>query len=141
MKTDTTSTYEQQATNFLSKHSIGFDYRRGTKKADWEPAGNHYIIYLDKGFQPEGTQKRLQFDFWGSQNDKAAGRSPTAYDVLACISGEVNCPDGFEDFCAEYGYNTDSRKVEATWAKCVEFARKASAFFTAEEIKNLAEID
>jgi len=83
---------------------------------------------------------RLSFDFWNSQKDMQEGKAPTAYDVLACISGDVNCPDTFEDFCGEYGYDLDSRKAFATFKRCATFAERLQAFFTEEEREALAEI-
>lgn len=36
--------------------------------------------------------------------------APTTYDVLACAT--KSNPGTFEDFCGEYGYDTDSQKAE-----------------------------
>lgn len=66
---------------------------------------------------------------------------PTPYDVLSCISGDVHCPDTFEDFCAEFGYDTDSIKALQTFRRCSAFARRLKAFFTAQEIEELSEIN
>ena len=38
---------------------------------------------------------------------------PTAYDILASLT--KNDPETFGDFCANYGYDEDSRKAEATY--------------------------
>jgi len=45
---------------------------------------------------------------------RVGGRiKPTAYDVLACIQKyDVGT---FDNFCSEFGYNTDSRKAEKTY--------------------------
>ena len=39
---------------------------------------------------------------------RQATKPPTSYDILACVT--KNDPGDFEDFCSEYGYNTDSKK-------------------------------
>src|SRR5574343_873661 len=39
---------------------------------------------------------------------------PGASDVLECLCMDATCPDNFEDFCAELGYDPDSRKAERT---------------------------
>jgi hypothetical protein len=44
---------------------------------------------------------------------KIAGTPPTAYSVLACVQ-KYHHPT-FGDFCAEFGYDTDSRKAEKTY--------------------------
>jgi hypothetical protein len=43
---------------------------------------------------------------------------PTMYDVLSCLT--KNDPGTFEDFCSDYGYDSDSRKAERTYHLVVE---------------------
>lgn len=38
---------------------------------------------------------------------------PTEYDILAAVT--KNDPGTFDDFCADYGYDTDSKKAEQTY--------------------------
>ncbi len=83
---------------------------------------------------------RISFDFWNSHNDMCNGNEPTAYDVLACMSADVNCPESLDEFCGEYGYDIDSRKAEATFRRCNAFGRKLRAFFSATEQEALQEI-
>lgn len=49
------------------------------------------------------------------------GKEPEVADVLDCLasdaSGIENSPS-FEDWCSEYGYDTDSRKAEKTFKAC-----------------------
>jgi hypothetical protein len=80
------------------------------------------------------------FSFWNSKNDQQTGKAPTAYDVLACISSEVYCPDDFEEFCSEYGYDTDSRKAEQTFKAVVKQAESLRRIFTSELLDKLAEV-
>lgn len=46
-------------------------------------------------------------------------KEPDAEDVLRCLaldaSGWENARGGFEDWCDEYGYDTDSRRAERTY--------------------------
>lgn len=65
---------------------------------------------------------------------------PSAYDVLACISSDVYCPETFAEFCADYGYEADSIKALQTFRRCSAFAKRLRAFFTAEELSQLSEI-
>ncbi len=62
------------------------------------------------------------------------------YSVLARLSSDIYCPETFADFCAEYGYDEDSRKAEQTFRRCLAFSRKLHAFFTEAEIEQLSEI-
>lgn len=86
------------------------------------------------------SRRSISFDFWNSLHDVQQGKSPTAYDVLACVSGDVYSPETFEDFCSEYGYDADSRKAEQTFKAVDKFARKLRAFFSESEIEALSEI-
>lgn len=67
-------------------------------------------------------------------------KHPSAYEVLACISGDANVPDTFEEFCSEYGYESDSIKALQTFRRCSAFAKRLKSFFTAAELEQLSEI-
>jgi|APGre2960657404_1045060.scaffolds.fasta_scaffold184490_2 hypothetical protein len=85
--------------------------------------------------------RSLRFSFWNSLNDARTGTPADLQSVVNCVAMDGNCPQTFEDFCAEYGYDEDSRKAERTFRTCADFARRINAFFTAEELEKLAELD
>jgi len=113
-------------------------------------------------YRNKDKSKKLTFDFWGSIKDREtlglrkylggpvyAGPKqlraereafPSAYDVLACISGDLYCPNSFEDFCGEYGYDSDSRKAEKIFNLSHAFSKKMVRFFSPEEVEELSEI-
>lgn len=109
----------------------------------------------------EGKSGKLAFDYWGSiasreaiawaehlghgslnsKERRALSESrPTAYDVLACISGDQNCADTFAEFCGDMGYDTDSISARKLWKRCSKFAKQIRAFFSESELTELAEI-
>lgn len=152
---ETQSEYDIQAETLLSSHGLKFratlsDTKTPAWKKEGEKTGHHYRVTLSKSARiPEfatktGTIKdkgaRLTFDFWGSINDAKNGKHPTPYGVLACISGDVHCPETFADFCAEYGYETDSIQALQTFRRCSAFAKRLRAFFTEAELEALSEI-
>lgn len=50
------------------------------------------------------------------------GKAPKLTEVLECLAGDAagfENADGFEDWCRDYGYATDSRKAERIW-KAIE---------------------
>ncbi len=99
--------------------------------------GDRYRVTLWR----DGKPGRVSFDFWGSYRDHQTGNKElTAYDVLACISGDANTPETFEDFCDEYGYDEDSRRAFETFRRCNKLARKLRRLFTVSEIAELSEI-
>jgi hypothetical protein len=65
-------------------------------------------------------------------------RTPTAYDLLTCI--QKSDPGTFDEFCSEFGYDTDSRKAEQIHAAVVLEWHKVRDFFTPEEIEALQEV-
>ena len=134
------SFYDRQAADFLSANGIKF---RSNLAVPQKPApfaetgkecGNHYRVTLS------GKARRLTFSFWGSIKDAEENKPVTAYSVLSCISSDANTPETFADFCAEYGYDSDSIKARDTFKRCATFARRIRAFFTEAELEGLAEI-
>ena len=151
------SSYEQSALDFLAKHGIAFraTLAKVQKAPSWADDGCahglHYNITLWKPRKspsdgrmdtkkPDRGSNRLSFPFWNSVAAKEKGEIPSAYDVLACIPGDVHCPETFAEFCGEYGYEEDSRAALATFKRCSAFAKKLRAFFSETEIEGLSEI-
>jgi hypothetical protein len=70
---------------------------------------------------------------------KGRGRfEPTPYDVLAIVT--KSDPGSFEDFCGDYGYDTDSQKAESVYFAIQKEWSKVRRFFTADEITELQDI-
>lgn len=150
----TTSTYEQQAEDFLKKFSIRFRATLSDSKvAAWAKDGkhgHHYRVTLSKAAsgvrchvsgKMQNPGERITFDFWASIADAEKGiKTVTPYAVLAAISGDAYCPEDFEDFCGEYGFESDSIKALQTFRRCAAFGRRLRAFFTEEELQALQEI-
>jgi hypothetical protein len=149
------SEYEKQAQAFLDKFGITFKATwKGDKCPPWvtiDPKANGSCrecghIHGDRFRVEIGRDRLLQrtplsFDFWNSFHAKSEGTTELdAYHVLSSISNDVHCPDTFEDFCAEYGYDEDSRKAFATFKRCARFAERLQAFFSEEEQDALGEI-
>lgn len=76
---------------------------------DWSKAATHWRCQIKAG--------RRTLTTYFSQG-AAHTREPTAADVLDCLASDAtgwqNARD-FEDWCADYGYDTDSRKAERTY--------------------------
>lgn len=64
--------------------------------------------------------------------------APTLYDVLACLQKyDVGT---FEDFCNEFGYDTDSRIAKKTYKAVVKEYDKMCSLFNNDELEILTEI-
>jgi hypothetical protein len=115
--------------------------------------GKHYrctISGKDRG--------HVAYDFWNSYADeehnyfkprdngfmdrakraKHPAKTPTAYDLLACI--EKNEQGTFKDFCSDFGYNEDSMKAFDVYRAVQEEYSKTRRFFTAKELEEMQEI-
>jgi len=65
-------------------------------------------------------------------------KAPTPYDVLACL--EKYPVNDFEDFCRNYGYDTDSRKAYKTYKAVKREWENVNILFNDAEIEKLREI-
>lgn len=99
------------------------NYYKDDRSKGW---GLNMVHYTDPGRVPYGAKinKRIP---------------PTAYDALTCLTKYD--PGTFEDFCGEFGYDTDSRKAEKSWRLTVDDWRKVKRFFSKEELDELQEIN
>lgn len=108
--------YQKQAQEWLDQFGISLTITLiGFEKhfPDDKQARNVYRFTM----RNKKTRKSYTGNFGASLAD---GRC-TPYDVLACLTkGDVG---SFEDFCADYGYDEDSRTAERTYeAVCKEWA-------------------
>ena len=97
--------YQKQAADFLSKN-------QATLKVVFVKHDRYFSD--DKGSRDiwKFTLRRNGKQYSGTFGQALAnvGKTPTAYDLLSCLTKYD--PETFENFCSEYGYDTDSRKAE-----------------------------
>lgn len=137
MNTNTMTTkqdYQLQAKEALAKCNVSMEIKlSNTKIAPWEsdPAKRyHYIITLIAG------KIKYSFDFWGSALDYINKKSRISeYDVLACLSSSFHTPIEFAEFCADFGYDTDSIKAHKTWLACLEQRAQLNKIFPKDSQK------
>ena len=94
------------------------------------PGTHPYRVTLKRDARIDGERIRRQIsaDFFMGP---ALCEEPTPGDVLSSLlldaSSAENARD-FEDFCAEFGYDTDSRRAERIYRACEAMAPKVRAF-------------
>jgi hypothetical protein len=77
---------------------------------DWQRNANSYRCTLHY----KGRQYSL--DYW---QGIGISHDPRADDVLDCLMVDALAGDQtFDDFCADFGYDSDSRKAEKIWRAC-----------------------
>ncbi len=107
-----------------------------------------YILYYDKGKYHAGDRFHTKQDLqnlrsafigygkvWEENKDF---EEPTPYSVLACL--QKYDPDNFENFCAEFGYDTDSRKAETIYKAVKDEYQNLAMLYNDEELEQMAEI-
>lgn len=60
---------------------------------------------------------------------------PSAASILLCL--QTRSPGTFDDFCEEYGYDTDSRKAEKIWRACVAQYLALAGMYSPDELEAL----
>ena len=95
-------------------------------------AGNHTYTYL----RPEKFPKK-KTDF-NSDFKFIEGTPPTAYDVLSCLT--KHDPGTFDDFCSDFGYDSDSRKAKKTYKAVRSEYLEISRLFSESEREEMSDI-
>lgn len=75
-----------------------------------------------------------EVSYQASKELKEASES-SLYSILTCIRSDFYCPDTFENFCFEFGYDTDSIKAEKLFRNCSDQSKKLQLIFTSEEME------
>lgn len=152
----TISKYDQLATDLLNKLGMGIDIQNaGQAPAPWveeHTVGGKPLptfrwaitisrrLPVGKGEGISFKESRLLFDFFThkeieNRNGDKFPERPTNYDILACIGMDATVPETFEEFCADFGYDEDSRKAEKTYKQCAAHTKKLRAYFSPEELQ------
>ena len=102
-----------QTVAISSEYGAKLDY---DKQDDWQRKANGYRVTL----RYKGRQMSL--DFWMGTG---LSGEPEADLVLSSLLLDSSAVDqSFEDWCGEFGYDTDSRKAEATYNACRKSGEK-----------------
>lgn len=126
------SEYTKQAERFAKKvglkmNVLGFVWEH----PDWDAKCSHAKFTIR--FTRNGKQWTLDF----YQSISEGENEPSIYDVLACLTKYD--PGNFEQFCYEFGYNSDSRKAERTYESVVDEYENVMRLFS-DVIDELREI-
>jgi len=101
---------------------------------DDKEARDIYSITLRRG------KKGFSFRFGQSISESTGdgGNPPTFYNVMSGL--QKYDPGDFENFCSEFGYDTDSRQAEKTWRAVRREYQHMAALFSPEELELLGTI-
>lgn len=79
-----------------------------------------------------------QYTFEFGQSISEGKNEPTLYDVLTCLT--KHNPDTFEVFCANYGYDNESRTAKKTYKAVLKEWKNLNRLFTTDELNLLTNI-
>lgn len=128
------SKYEKQANDFAKKYGVTLNVVGEPQYKKHFDSDTHYRWVFR--MRLSRNKKSYTFNFGQSVNDGA--KVPTMYDVLSCL--QKSDVGSFEDFCSEFGYNTDSKKDEHTYKTvCKEYEAVERLF--GDVIEELQEIN
>jgi len=116
----------------------GFTYRDATARE----ALNQYRTELAAAECESGFKMRLTKGGHETRFETVRGRpiEPNPVDVLYSLvmGSDVLDYGGFEDWAANFGYDTDSRAAESIHKACIELALKMHAAFGSDGMESLA---
>lgn len=127
--------YQKQAQDFLdlTGSTLEINFLKHDKYfTDDKEARDIYEITLKR------DNRSFVFTFGQSILKTEEKEAPTAYDILACLTKYD--PGTFENFCADYGYDTDSRKAEKVYNDVVKEYDNLKMLYSDKELERLAEI-
>lgn len=129
-------------------YEITLSTPRGSMVFDfWDSIHNTEIIQMNLEAYTEKRYKR-RFDSLNypekikAQKElkkKKAAATPTAYDVLACMTKYD--PGTFENFCSDFGYDEDSRTAEKIYFAVQKEYAQLAKIFTPEQLEEMQEIN
>lgn len=89
---------------------------------DWQRDARQWTVTLRYG------RRRMSVPFF---QGRAHTSEPTAADVLGCLLSDASCYDNardLADFCADFGYDEDSRKAKTTYRACGRISKRLRQF-------------
>lgn len=116
-----------------SLNDSGFYYNKGVQII---PIDRKYLELTDGRLRLHIRRKDWGF---GAPIDKIhKPKTPDEYSVLSCLTKYD--PYSFEDFCSEYGYDTDSSRAEITYKAVVIEWHNVAMLWNDDEVERLQEI-
>jgi hypothetical protein len=129
----TTTTTRETLRSFANRIALRIESRlvdRNPNISDMPEGSNHFLVTLR--CRISGKARRLTTYF---SMGPALSHEPTGEEVIECLlsdaAGVANARS-FEDWCSDYGYDSDSRKAERIYNACAGHAAKLENFLGAE---------
>lgn len=134
----TTTDYQKQGADFMKATATQMKVKFSGHKRYFDDDRQSRDVFR---ITLKNTAHKYSFNFGQSIMDSTGNgdNEPTCYDILACLT-KYPVYD-FEDFCSEYGYDTDSRKAYKTYKAVKREWENVNKLFTEEQLELLREIN
>ena len=131
--------YEDQANEFLNEATAELTIFFGGFEVPplWKNERHKHARYTFKIRTNKGEMTGV---FYDSLAHTQQNKKPNNYDILSCVSAEYIDNETFEDFCDEFGYDTDSRTALEIYLECQKQSQNLRRIFTQKQLDKLLEI-
>lgn len=112
---------------------VGYGNKENINNDEWKKRAAPWTVTLKRG------RKQLSVPYY---NGSSITEDPTAADVIYSLLVDSTAIDEtFENWCANFGYEPDSRKAEKIYNQCVKLGKKLVSFLGEENIKKLRNLE
>jgi hypothetical protein len=108
-------------------YALGIQAVATFKGEQEKPEWNGQRVRVFEVTLKRGHSKSMTVPFFQGM---AHTKAPSAADVLSCLLSDASVEDAtsFEDWCSDFGYDTDSRQAEKTYRDCLFQTKELRAF-------------
>ena len=100
----------------------------GNKAATW--GDKKSPSYHNNSVKVTHNKKSFSFEFWGSMmNPEISNGQENVFAFYCALSDGLGVKNSFEDFCSEFGYDSDSRNAERIYKVCEKTLKKLERVF------------
>jgi len=122
--------------------------KRGSQEISFSYYGSHNndLLFIDSGKHRYEIQKQLRIKDYGCygytmnkelKKKRFSFLKDLKYSILACCSAEYSIDIDFDEFCASFGYDSDSIKANQIHKDCLKQSAKLQRIFRENEIEVL----
>jgi hypothetical protein len=110
----------QTISEFIAAHGLSMSATSAKENPNMDSSNpmDHWLCHIRRTSQVNGQTIGRAMTVHFSTGKAYAGKQPTLEAVLDCLASDastVEHVETFEDWCADLGYDADSRKAEATF--------------------------